>query len=109
MAIQIYNFFIISDFSYYYSKYKHCSVCIMLVVTHQVSYQPQSGGVREVRKQNVESGEHGGRRTFDLVWHECVHLVLMLEALVPVHAVTHFEFRTHFQVSSATSELSCAA
>lgn len=81
----------------------------MPVVTHQVSYPLQSGGVHEVRKQNIKSGEHGGHRIFDLVCHECVQLVLVLEALLPVHAVTHYEFRTHFQVSSATSKLSCAA
>jgi len=81
----------------------------MLVVTHQVSYPLQSRGIPEVRKQNIKSGEHGGQGIFDLVCYECVQLVLFLKALLPVHAVTYFEFRTHFQVSSATSILSCAA
>jgi len=32
----------------------------MPVVTHQVSYPLLSGGIHEVRQQNIKSGEHGG-------------------------------------------------
>jgi len=51
----------------------------MPVVTHHVSYPLLSGGIHEVRQQSIKSGEHGGHHTFDLVCHECVQLVLVLE------------------------------